>query len=104
MNGMELQECPSICGVHGGFDGDGGLEGWRSERKKCFRIEWEPTTQRKSGRASDMLWGTLRVHMPYVIFRGVEEPCRIGKLISEDVVNDVVGYSVSEKRAEEYIK
>ena len=104
VNGMELQECPSICGVHGGFDGDGSLEGWRSERKKCFRIEWEPTTQRKRGRAGDMLWGTLRVHMPYVIFRGVEEPCRIGKLISEDVVNDVVGYSVSEKRAKEYIK
>ena len=51
VHGMELQKCPLTCDLHGRSDGEGSLEGWKSEGKKCFRIEWEPAMQRKRGKA-----------------------------------------------------
>ena len=104
VHGMELKKCPSICAVHRRPDGDASREGWKGDGKKSFRIEWQPTTHKKRGQTGDVLWGTFRIHIPYVVFRGFGEPWRIDKLISEDLVKDVVGYNFSDKRAEEYIK
>jgi len=102
---MEVESREGACPIHSEVR-SGCVNGGRSRRNgvvKSFRVEWEPVGQRKRGRNGEGQWGCLRVYVPYVLIHGIDEPRRIAKLLSEEVVNRAVGAGRMEKLAEKYL-
>lgn len=107
---MELRHARSECStlshnVSTKLNGEREVEiNGKEEKRQKFSIEWVPMPQTRRGPNRDGNWGSLKVYIPYVVLRGVEEPIRVSNLLTTELLESVVGGYLLQKHYERYLR